>query len=127
MVTYRQGSVRRGSFAGLVFGAVVASVALLNHGQIRALQWTTNFFAAPPVYLARGLASSETLSYAIFFVYWSCLGAVCGWSMNRSQPFGKAIAALLVLTLAVVHGITQSRLEQEIGDSIKALFTGIVP
>ncbi len=127
MATHALGSFRRGLFAGLVFGAVVASVALLNHGQIRALQWATNFCAALPVYLARGLAGSETLSYALFFVYWSCLGAVFGWWMNRSQRFGKAIGALLVLTLAGVHALTQSQLEQEIGNSIKALFTGIVP
>jgi hypothetical protein len=127
MPSHRPPILRRGWFAGLVFGAVVASVALLNHGQIRALQWVTNFFAAPSVYLARGLAASEALSYVIFFVYWSCLGAVFGWLMKGSQQFGKTIGALLVLALAGVHAVTQRQMEQEISNSIEALFRGIFP
>ena len=127
MSIYRSSTIRTGLFVGFVFAVVVVCVALLNHGQLAVLQWATNFCAALPVYLARKAAAPELLSYVIFFVYWSSLGGAFGWLMRGPLRFGKSIGVLLAAALVGVHALAQRQMEQDIVNSIEALFSGFVP
>lgn len=115
------------ALAGLVFGAIIAALGLLNQGYSEGLQWLSNFFAALSTLLTRALLLSAMASYGFFFIYWTCLGGVLGWLGNSTWRHRKRILAALGSALAILHVIALLQLDSDIRNSIKEIFRGILP
>ena len=89
-----------------------------------------NFLAGVPMLISDvKLKLPQLFQNIFFFVYWSLVGGITGWSLGAKKAAFKALAAVLVIAVIFTHRVVQINLEQELEGALRALgeiFRGVI-